>query len=118
MYLDFPLGGSLEGLVDRELSKLYPPNRSFCFFIPEYSNYYVPRVTPLDGGAEGGRVSQSVKSEPKLSRKKLECPICFETPNVTFACGHVFCSKCAMDKRVVVCPTCRAPVTMRIPLFL
>lgn len=46
-----------------------------------------------------------------------ECPICMESHrDHVLTCGHAFCGECAT--RMSDCAVCRAPVLMRIKLFL
>lgn len=61
-------------------------------------------------------VRKPIITDKPASSPETQCPICMENAKRTvFQCGHMTCNSCS--EKLETCAHCRAPITLRIPVF-
>ena len=66
---------------------------------------------------ESEAVVAAVIKDAGIQLEDTECSICCDKKvDCTLNCGHLFCFDCA--QRLIDCPTCRAPIQVRIKIYL
>jgi hypothetical protein len=91
---------------------LIAPSNSGSFTGPQLASlpmYVHPSAPPPP--VRKPRIEDKPASSPET-----QCAICIENAKrVVFQCGHMTCHSCS--EKIQTCAHCRAPITLRIPVF-